>query len=178
MEISPEEIETIDEIGSLDSEPVKMVKTRGGFYMGLSKRKGQTMVLAAGSHPGLVKYNIEKQFDSFKPSLAKSEKMDEYQIIGNSELLDKSLRDKGYDLVTMKKGNEVNYVVTRFGSEFSSVKGEFKDNSLVLQKSNEKLNSLPNIGISIGKVCARDAVSKGKAEIILNGRSFDAKKMV
>jgi hypothetical protein len=64
--------ETIDEkqvksrtrIGTLDGEPVELVKCFGGFNLVVTKKNGKRTTLGTGPHPGLAKFIARKNAPS------------------------------------------------------------------------------------------------------------------
>lgn len=61
MNITPNEISEIEEIGTMNGLPVKLLTTKGGFRIAVGRNQGKQVdeALAAGSHPAIVKYNLE-----------------------------------------------------------------------------------------------------------------------
>jgi len=96
--IDPAEVSEVSTIGELNGEEVKLVKLRGGFYIGIKAgRDGNNDPLAAGSHPAIVKYSIEKKFSgAYHPNMMKSEAFNESKIIPLSNNLNPEMWDKGF----------------------------------------------------------------------------------
>lgn len=181
MEIRPNEVEKIEEIGQLDNHPVRLVKLVGGFWICLGKPKGKTQeeALAAGSHPAIVKYNIEKQFSNFEPMLAKSELMASLEdVVGFTEMLPEKMRKSGYEMYSLSKNLEIEYVLTKYGSQVHVFKGNFSKDSLNIQKSQRPLNSeLIGFSTAVGQIAAQDAKKNNKKYVQYDNRKFEAKKL-
>jgi hypothetical protein len=182
MEIKPSEIDRVENIGHLDNGPVRMIRTMGGFWVAIGRPKGKKKdeALAAGSHPAIVKYNVEKAHPDFQPILAKSESfIPEANIVGFSELLPKKMRDKGYDLLMLEKSEETSFVLTKFGNEVNSYSAKLKEDSLAIFKSKVPINK-ETVGFSkaVASAAATKALSEGKSYIEHDGSRFDAAKIV
>ena len=130
LKIKPEEIESVQEIGMLDGEPVSLLKTVGGFHMAASKGKG---VLAQGSHPAIVRYNVAKQHKGFSPILAKSEE-NEPLVFGMSDLLPEGMYEKGFDLYSLEKNEStgVEFVLTKSGADVVVLSGQSSSDEIVI----------------------------------------------
>lgn len=182
MEIKPSEIDKVEHIGQLDGGPVRMIRTSGGFYVAVGRPKGKKKdeALAAGSHPAIVKYNVEKAHSDFQPILAKSESfLPEAKVTGFSELLPKNMRDKGYDLLMLEKNEEASFVLTKFGNEVNSYPTKTGEDSITIYKS-EKPISQEILGFSraVAAAAAAKALNEGKTFVEHDGNRFDAAKIV
>ena len=136
MQITPNEIEAIEEAGTLDASPVKMIRTKGGFWIAVGKPRGKFKeeALAAGSHPAIVKYNLAKQYPAFQPSMMKSELYaDNATVERHSHFLSDELRKSGHDIFSVQNGSEIDFHITKHNADVASVKGQVIDNSLVLK---------------------------------------------
>ena len=136
MQITQNEISAIEEAGDLDGLPVKMIKTKGGFYIAVGTPRGKMReeALAAGSHPAIVKYNLSKQYPAFRESMMKSETM-----IGNEGLVDKhshflsdDLRKAGHEVYSVTNGPEVVFHVTQHGRKVGQARGHKQDSGFVV----------------------------------------------
>lgn len=126
MQITPNEIASVEEAGELNNSPVKMIKTKGGFWIAVGKPRGHSKeeALAAGSHPAIVKYNMEKQFPDFQPSLMKSETYNDSAMVDkHSHFLSDDLRKAGYDIFSVQEGTTVVFHVTHQNVEKHEVSG-------------------------------------------------------
>jgi hypothetical protein len=118
--IKPSEIKSVEDIGFMDNSPVKMVRTIGGLFVATGKLAGrkEEEALAAGSHPGIVKHNIEKMYGAkYQPTLAKSEGAIEEPVTEHTSQLDSSLSNKGYSLHSVQSNNQIDFVVSNRGIE-------------------------------------------------------------
>ncbi len=137
MQITPEEISSIEEAGMLDNSPVKMIRTKGGFWICVGKPKGKFKeeALSAGSHPAIVKFNVEKQYPDFQPALMKSELLSDNTIVEkHSHYLSDDLRKSGHDVYSVQKGDNVEFHVTKNNIGLSSVKGTIEKDTLRVQE--------------------------------------------
>lgn len=136
MNISPNEIDTIEEAGMLDNQPVKLIRTKGGFWIAVGQPKGKmrSEALTAGSHPAIVKYNIEKQFPGFQPVMMKSEFGQAEVVEQHSHFLSDELRKSGHDIYSVQKGPSIDFHVTKHNMKVSTINGNILEDSLVLNK--------------------------------------------
>jgi hypothetical protein len=134
MQLTPNEIESVDDVGVLNGAPVKMIKTRGGFHIAVGRPRGklQEEALAAGSHPAIVKFNLERQHPEFQPSMQKSELTGyEPTVESHSHFLSDSLRKSGHDLYSVQIGNEIEFQVTQANNKVYSVNAYLDKSTLV-----------------------------------------------
>jgi hypothetical protein len=139
MQLTPNEIESVDDIGILNGSPVKIIKTRGGFHIAVGRPRGklQEEALAAGSHPAIVKFNLERQHPDFQPAMQKSELMGlEPKVESHSHFLSDSLRKSGHDLYSVQTGDKVEFHITKQNAKVSSVDASFDKGSLVFGEIN------------------------------------------
>lgn len=138
MNITPEEIDTIEEAGMLDNSPVKLIRTKGGYWIAVGKKKGkaQDEALAAGSHPAIVKYNVEKMHPEFQPHMMKSEDGQREVVEQHSHFLSDDLRKSGHDIYSVQKGQAIDFHVTKYNMKVSTINGSLSGDSLVLDKLN------------------------------------------
>lgn len=120
MEIKPQEVQSIQVIGKLNGQDVQLIKTHGGYNIavGMKKRNGKKAeVLAAGSHSGLVKFHLEKEYKAdYEPALMKSENEEECgQITDKTQSLTQEMISKGLELFTINKNNQMDLIVTKYG---------------------------------------------------------------
>lgn len=181
MEIKPSEISSVDSIGNLDGEDVKLVKTRGGLYMAVGKLKSKNKeeVLAAGSHPAIVRFNVTKSFKDFQPSLMKSEAGTEPMVASMSFLLPKELFDKRFDLYIVKKNLDFEVVLTKDQVEVVGYKATVDGNDLKVEKPNSLVtNDLVPALSALSKAVAIVAIDEDKSGISINGKRYDPKKIL
>jgi hypothetical protein len=136
MNISPEEIDSIEEAGFLDNSPVKLIRTKGGFYIAVGKPKGKNReeALSAGSHPAIVKFNIEKQYPSFMPNMMKSESAMPSVVEQHSHFLSDDLRKSGHDIYSVQSGPSIDFHVTKHNMKVSTIQGNLVEDVLVLSE--------------------------------------------
>lgn len=136
MQITAQEIDSIEEAGMLDGSPVKMIRTKGGFWICVGKpaNKPREEALAAGSHPAIVKYNLEKQYPAFQPSMMKSEYFIENTLVDrHSHFLSADLRKSGHDIYSVQNGSEIEFHVTKNNVKVSSIKSALVNGSMQIQ---------------------------------------------
>lgn len=126
MNITPNEIHSIEEAGTIDGHGVKMIRTKGGFWIAVGKPKGKFReeALAAGSHPAIVKFNLEKTYPTFQPALMKSEYFSDNAVVEkHSHFLSEGLRKSGHDIYSVQEGDNVNFHITKHNMKIASVNG-------------------------------------------------------
>lgn len=130
--IQPNEIENIEEIGQLQGNPIKLVKTIGGLFIATGKLPGRQNqeILASGSHKGIVKYSLEKKFAGTATFQLQKNMAAEAPIKDYTEKLPELMQKNGYELLTSrgatglvaflnKDGMDVSqYVALQKGEEF------------------------------------------------------------
>ena len=139
MQITPNEVDSIEDIGVLNGKNVKMIKTKGGFFIAIGHKRGDPTdsALAAGSHPAIVKFNLERQCPDFQPAMQKSELMGmEPKVENHSHFLSDVLRKSGHDLYSIQTGDKVEFQITRQNAKVESVVGSFDKGTLVLNNIN------------------------------------------
>jgi hypothetical protein len=134
MQITANEIDRVEEVGTLDSQPVKLVRTKGGFWVAIGRKRGKFSeeALAAGSHPAIVKYNLEKQYTGFQPAMMKSEGAVEPIVEKHSHFLSDDLRKSGHDIFSIQTDSVVEFQVTRQNAHVAGVNGSLDKDHLVL----------------------------------------------
>lgn len=136
MQLTPNEIDSIEDVGILNNQPVKMIRTKGGYYICVGRQKGKISqeALAAGSHPAIVKYNLEKQYPDFQPSMMKSELFAENtKVERHSHFLSDELRKTGHDIYSVQSGNEVEFQITKHNAQIHSVSGSLENDCMILK---------------------------------------------
>lgn len=178
IEIKESEIDSVDSIGDLSGEQVKLVKTKGGLYIAIGRPRGKKKdeVIAAGSHPAIVRYNIEKSFAEFQPSMMKSEIFERSAVSGMTDLLPLNMRNKGYDLYVIKKSNEVDFVITKSQIEVVKYQGHLVDSDLIVMKTDTVItNDLAPAMSAVSSAAAIVAIDEGKTGIVTGGKRYDPK---
>jgi hypothetical protein len=177
MEIKPSEIDTIDSLGLLDGEDVKLLRTSGGLYIALGKLKGKPKeeVLAAGSHPAIVRYNIEKTYKNFQPVLMKSEREEEEIVSEMSLLLPKDMIDNGYDFYVIKKSSHIDLVLTKAQVEVLKYEGAITETDFVVTKANQLITpEVAPVAKAATIASAIIAIEEGKETVFHNNKRYDA----
>lgn len=134
MNISPKEIDSVEDAGMMGGSAVKLVKTKGGLWIAVGRRKGQGAdeALSAGSHRAIVQYNMEKAFPDFQPTLAKSEGLNTNEIVDkHSHFLNDDLRKSGHDLYSVQVGSDIQFHVTKFGQKVTQVDASMVGSEIV-----------------------------------------------
>lgn len=137
MQITENEIDTIQEAGSLNDAPVKLIRTKGGFWIAVGRAKGKSQdeALAAGSHPAIVKFDLEKRFPGFQPIMMKSAYFNDNAVVEkHSHFLSEDLRKSGHDIYSVQEGNEVNFHITKHNLKVASVVGNFEEDFLIIKE--------------------------------------------
>lgn len=136
MQITPNEIDTIEDAGVLDGSPVKLLRTKGGFWMAVGRPRGKFReeALAAGSHPAIVRYNLEKQHPGFQPSMMKSELLSEStKVEKHSHFLPDALRKSGHDIYSVQSGDKIEFQITKQNVKIHSVDSTMENGSMVFK---------------------------------------------
>lgn len=137
MQITANEIASIEEAGTLDQSPVKMIRTKGGFWIAVGKPRGKYReeALAAGSHPAIVKYNLSKQYPAFQENLMKSEVFGPDEIVEkHSHFLSEDLRKSGHDVYSVQKGTDITFHVTKQNMDVGQAKGHLLEDAIVIKE--------------------------------------------
>jgi len=136
MKITPTEIEKVEECGQMNGRKVNLIKTKGGFWIATGKKKGSIgdEALAAGSHPAIVKYNLEKQYPDFQPAMMKSEGYIEPIVEKHSHYLEDSLRKSGYDVYSIETGPYVEFQITKHDATIATVDSTLDRDHLTIEE--------------------------------------------
>jgi hypothetical protein len=132
MSLKPEDIDTVEEAGMLDGQPVKLARTRGGFWMGIHNGK----VLSGGSHPAIVKHTISKMHPNFQPVMCKSEAFSDALVDRHSHFLSEELRKSGHDVYSIQKDNEIEFQITKHNIALASVQTYLQSDGLYIPELN------------------------------------------
>lgn len=148
MQITEKEIDSVEHVGELNKLPVKMIRTKGGFYIAIGREKGSPReeALAAGSHPAIVKYNLEKKYKGFEPVMMKSEGVDQSQVESHSHFLSEDLRKSGHDIYSVQDGLKVDFHITKHNNKIATLNGHISEGQLVL--NNPKFDTSFNKAVS------------------------------
>lgn len=140
MDIKEDEIKEVNKLGNLNGGEVKLVTLKGGLHIGIGKNaensKNNT-ILAVGSHPALVSYQISKKFEQkFQETLNKNEGEQVFEVINYSENLSKLNKNiLGMDIYAIKSGDEINFKITKHNFEIFSIQATSDENILSLNKT-------------------------------------------
>lgn len=154
MDIKPSEIDTIKTIGTLNGEDVKLIRLKGGLIIatGKSTKGNDIKPLAAGSHPGIVLHQMEKEYKSeFKSSMAKSEIEDIGSISSFSHVIPDTYIESGYDIFSLTKSGSVEIIVTKYNAGVASFKYWASSETLLKAECHES-NMASNFSEWVAKV--------------------------
>jgi hypothetical protein len=169
MQLKPNEIDSIEDAGVLNQQPVKMIRTKGGYWIAVGRPKGklQQEALAAGSHPAIVRYNLEKQYPDFQPSMMKSAHYAENTHVDkHSHFLTEELLKSGHDIYSITNGTDIEFQITKQDTKLHSVYGNLIDDSLVLK--NMEMDSKFTRGLA--GAATEKALSCGAKKIRVEGK--------
>lgn len=146
MDILPNEVESVNVIGKLFDDDIKIVKTNGGFHVAIGKKKRNSKkaeVLAGGSHPAIIAHQLSKDYGSdFQPSLAKSEHERMPQVEEKTKYLSSQSIASGIELFTLHKNEELEFVLCKRGGAAHLMLGryqaEIKGDTLLITKGEFK----------------------------------------
>lgn len=162
MQITPNEIDSIEDTGTLNGSPVKMIRTKGGFFIAVGRGRGtQDEALAAGSHPAIVKYNLEKQYPGFQASMMKSEGMMDATVDKHSHHLTDELRKSGHDIYSVQTPVGIEFHLTKQNVTIKKVQGTIDGGALVVKGTNVG----PEFSKSIASAAIEKATSCGAQKI-------------
>ena len=130
LSLQPDDIDTVEEAGMLDGQPVKLLRTKGGYWMSVHKGK----VLSGGSHPAIVKHAISKMYHNFQPVNCKSEGFEDAVVDQHSHFLSDDLRKSGHDIYSLQSGQNIEFQITKNNLKVASVSGLLQDDSLFLNE--------------------------------------------
>lgn len=137
MKITANEIHSVEEAGMLDGNPVKLIRTKGGFWIATGKPKGKLSdeAIAAGSHPAIVKFDLEKRFPTFQAAMMKSEAFSDNSIVGkHTHFLSDDLRKSGHDIFSVQEGLNVAFHITKHNLNVASVNGVIENDYLIIKE--------------------------------------------
>ena len=116
LSLQPADIDVVEDAGVLDGQPVKLARTKGGFWMAIHRGK----VLAGGSHPAIVKHSVSKMHHNFQPVMCKSEGFEEAVVDQHSHFLSDDLRKSGHDIYSIQTGANVEFQITKHNTKLAS----------------------------------------------------------
>lgn len=137
MQISPKDIQSVEEAGMLDGHPVKLIRTTGGFIIAIGKPKGKSKeeALSAGSHGAIVKFDLEKRYPNFQPAMMKSQYFSDTAVVEkHSHFLEDNLRKNGHDIYSVQDGPEVSFHITKHNVKIAAVSGSIENDFLIIKE--------------------------------------------
>jgi hypothetical protein len=137
MQLTPNEIQSVEDIGMMNGKPVKMIKTKGGFHICVGHARGKIAdeALAAGSHPAIVKYNLERQYPEFQPNMMKSELIaGPTRVEKHSHFLSDELRKSGHDIYSVQSIGGIEFQITKHNSKIASVFSSFDNGNIIFNE--------------------------------------------
>lgn len=164
MDITPNEIDSIEDIGLLHQNPVKMIRTKGGFHIAVGRPRGKMKdeALAAGSHPAIVKYNLEKQFVDFQPAMMKNEQSINPAVVNKySDKLNEDLKKNGHDIYSIQNGAFIEFQITKQGIRIGSAKANLEKGEMVISEIDipkEFANVLASVAVEKALSCGTSKV--------------------
>ncbi len=174
MKFNENEIDSIETIGELNGKPVKMIRLKGGLCVGVGQTgRSESEVLGSASHPGILKYSLGKH-TAFKPALTKSETQEE-SVKDYSNTLPTLLVKQGYGLYAIQKSfSQIDYVYTRNNIEQTTIPTLVKSEFIEVGTPTKNVPGA-QIGFSLAKAVAAEAITLKRPKISLNGKLFRAK---
>ncbi len=130
LSLQPADIDVVEDAGVLDGQPVKLARTKGGFWMAIHRGK----VLAGGSHPAIVKHSVSKMHHNFQPVMCKSEGFEEAFVDQHSHFLSDDLRKSGHDIYSIQTADQVEFQITKNNLKLASVSGSIQNDALVINE--------------------------------------------
>jgi hypothetical protein len=126
--IRPEDIDVIEDAGVLENQPVKMIRTKGGYHMAVHKGK----VISGGSHPAIVKHAIGKMFPNFQAVMCKSEMFSDALVDKHSHFLSDDLRKSGHDIYSIQNLNDIEFQITKHNIKVASINTHLQSDGLYI----------------------------------------------
>jgi hypothetical protein len=150
MDINEDEVKEVSKIGTLNGDEVKIVTLKGGLHIGIGKKSensNKAAILAVGSHPALVSYQISKKYDQkFEQIMNKNEKELLPEVSNNSNNLSSTEKNVlGLDIYTIKNGQEIDFKITKHNFEIFSIKANQLGDYLSLDKIIKNEERLTNL---------------------------------
>lgn len=170
MQISPNEISEIEEIGMMNGAAVKIIRTKGGFFIAVGRQQGKMVdeALSAGSHPAIVKYNLEKQYPAYQPSLMKSESyLNPAIVTKHSHYLSEDLKKSGHDIYSVQIGQNIEFQITKQDVKIGSAVGTLKGEYLMVE---QEMNIAKEFSHALAGATAEKALSCGAGKVKIKGK--------
>lgn len=148
MEIKPEEVAEVKVIGTLNGDDVKVVRTLGGFNVAMGKKNkysNRAEALAAGSHIGLVAFQIEKMHgQDFEPAIFKSEKDQLPKVEDLTSELPDLAKNSGIELYVLSKFNNLDFIMCKNGIELAKYETSYTGEELDINNYSFRDSISPN----------------------------------
>jgi hypothetical protein len=152
MNIKPEEVQEVKVVGKLFGDDVKVVQLKGGFNVAMGKKErnsNKAEALAAGSHIGLVTYQIEKIHGAdFEPAIYKSEAEALPSVEDRTGQLPDMAKNAGIELYVMSKLNHLDFVLCKNNIELAKIETEYAGTDLHIKDSSFRESISPNMFVS------------------------------
>lgn len=171
MQITPNEIDSIEEAGDLNGKPVKLLRTKGGFWIAVGTPNGKLKeeALAAGSHPAIVKYNLEKQYAAaYHPSLQKSEaSINPAVVTKHSHFLSEELQKSGHDIYSVQSGANIEFQITKHDIKIGSANAVLRDNAVMVRHD---MDIPKEFAKALAGATAEKAIACGTSSVRIQGK--------
>lgn len=169
MQINANEIDSIEDAGLMNGSAVKLLRTKGGFYIATGKLKGKFKeeALAAGSHPAIVKYNLEKQYPEFQPAMLKSEiSLNPAVVTKHSHFLSEDLIKSGHDVYSIQSGTNIEFQITKHDVKIGSIKTTLEKDAIIVNE----MNVSKEFSHALAGATTEKALSCGAAKVKIQGK--------
>jgi hypothetical protein len=169
MQITSNEIDSIEDVGMMNGHTVKLLRTKGGFHIAVGRQPGknQDEALAAGSHPAIVKYNLEKQYSSFQPVMMKSEvSLSPAVVMKHSHYLSEDLKKSGHDIYSVQSGTSIEFQITKHDTNIGSVQTTLEKDELVVNE----MKISKEFSHALAGATTEKALSCGAAKVRIQGK--------
>lgn len=167
MIVSPSEIESIEEAGMMNGSSVKLLRTKGGFWIAIGNKSGKEEALAAGSHPAIVRYNLEKNFTNFRPMMMKSEASINNEVVSqHTKFLSDELQKSGHDIYSIQTGSHIEFQLTKHDVKIGTVKATLENDSVLVKE----INIPKEFSHVLAGAVSEKAISLGASRIGIQGK--------
>jgi hypothetical protein len=170
MKLTPNEIDSIEDAGMMNGAPVKLLRTKGGFWIATGRQRGKNSdeALAAGSHPAIVKYNLEKQFaQEFQPVMMKSEvSLNPAVVTKHTHCLSEDLRKSGHDIYAIQTGSNIEFQLTKHDIKVGSIQSSLQSDALVVTDMSIQKEFAP----ALAGATTEKALACGAAKVRIQGK--------
>jgi hypothetical protein len=173
IDITPEEIEEVKTIGTLNGDDVKVLKTYGGLCVAVGKKDKKSKnpeALAASSHTAITSFQVEKMYgSSFEPAIFKSESEQPPEVTDKSNILPDMMKNAGMELFSINKFNNLDVVLVKHGLEIAKCQTAFEDSSLVIKNQSQRQGLSPNKTISdLFSIVIKEEMKKKNIKKVVN----------